>query len=185
MKSEPPYAYVRGNVVNLTDPDGMQPLASIGKIYDGESQPLIKAIIRLYGKWRIEDNLYGNDLFQDGLVRFDDYVLKIAVPRTTLSTTSSEVPTIGPPSVNIAPSLYRTILYFQGLMTWHLGVKILPIEQVHLFQKTHNLLAPAFLRNIPVSMFRQQDWLLSLEMALLMIYLSTAQLRLQHLWENW
>jgi RHS repeat-associated protein len=111
VESEPPYQYVRGNPVNLVDPSGFK---SIGVFYDGKRQPLIDRIIGLHGSWRIEKNLFGNNLFRDGVVRFGDYVLKIALPETTAAGASTQ-DTIGPP-FSIAPSSFHTILYFQGMM---------------------------------------------------------------------
>lgn len=143
MESEPPYLYVRGNPVNLIDPSGMNPpscsddptqicydppigpgtsefstpppVGPIGKIYDGELRPLFQEVIRsIDAGWRLEKNLFGNDRYQDGLVRFGRHFLAIAIPGTRPMPLGFNNPNDS--NLIVVPSSYRTVIHFQGFM---------------------------------------------------------------------
>ncbi len=74
VESEPPYQYVRGNVVNLVDPSGAI------AIYKGDAQKLRKIVTSINNTWRLEANLVTSSLYPSGLVRFENQHIRIALP---------------------------------------------------------------------------------------------------------
>jgi RHS repeat-associated protein len=90
------WSYVEGNPVNFTDPSGF---ISIGTIYNGEFEPLRDRILfeRSSNNWRLEENLFGNDRFRHGVVRFGNLILRLDIPPI------------------VSPS-YFTRLHFQGYL---------------------------------------------------------------------
>ncbi|MBE7549471.1 MAG: hypothetical protein HS126_00135 [Anaerolineales bacterium] len=143
VESEPPYQYVRGNPANWVDPSGLLPnyviarelgfnsfddvmaancllisaTGPIGKIYDGELRPLFQEVIRsIDAGWRLEKNLFGNDRYQDGLVRFGRHFLAIAIPGTRPMPLGFNNPNDS--NLIVVPSSYRTVIHFQGFIEY-------------------------------------------------------------------